>query len=344
MTGTATSEPEVSVIVCTRHRNAQLRTMLTSAAGLVVPAGLNWELLVIDNADDRETATVVDDFSDRLPIRRIVEASPGLSHARNRGVSEARGRHICWTDDDVILDAAWLSAYVEAFRRFPAAVVFGGKILPRPQPPSPRWFQRCADHWRLRGAMAHRDMGDAVTPVTHEGGRTPYGANFAVRADAQRRLPYNVDLGLRPCGGRLGEESDVIYRLLKEGGHGWWIPGARVDHIIPAERQTWDSVLAYYRRAGETAAYLRDAYPRDNAGEVARSPLFAFLNDRTVRALAAANRVGFELALRLGLFRLALGFLAKRGFYEGVMIYRSVSGAQAETAFSSPIEQGAIGS
>lgn len=306
--------------------------MLASACALEACAETAWELLVIDNGEGDEAAKVVEGFAGRLPIRRVIEPVPGLSHARNRGVAEAKGRHICWTDDDVVLDPGWLRAYAVAFRRFPQAVVFGGRVLPEPEQPSPAWFEGARDHWRLLGVMAHRDMGDTITPVTHEGGRTPYGANFAVRADAQRRFPYNPELGVAPGRGRVGEESDVIYRLLKEGGVGWWIPEAKVRHVIPLARQSWSHFIQYYRQVGETAAYLRDAFPRDNAGEVKRPPVFAFMGDGLVDACAAINRLGAEVGGRLGLADLRLSFGARQGFYEGVGRYRRLTDRPLATA------------
>ena len=36
-----------------------------------------------------------------LPLRLVHEPTPGLSNARNRGIAEARGDLVLWTDDDV---------------------------------------------------------------------------------------------------------------------------------------------------------------------------------------------------------------------------------------------------
>src|SRR5579864_5913338 len=123
------TDPEISVIICTRDRAAQLASVLATACALKVPEGLSWELCVVDNGSSDSTPQVVREFSETLPIRYIREDVPGLSNARNRGVDEARGRYICWTDDDVEIDPEWLSAYAEAFRRHPDAAVFGGRIL-----------------------------------------------------------------------------------------------------------------------------------------------------------------------------------------------------------------------
>jgi hypothetical protein len=78
--------------------------------------------------------------------------------------------------------------------------------------------------------FVERDPGAERPILLHE--ETPWGANFAVRADAQRRLRYDVALGAAPGRNRTGEECDLIYRLLKGGALGWWIPQAEVSHII----------------------------------------------------------------------------------------------------------------
>jgi hypothetical protein len=46
------------------------------------------------------------------------------------------------TDDDVILDFRWLEAYTTAFRRWPAAVLFGAGIIARFETAAPRWIER----------------------------------------------------------------------------------------------------------------------------------------------------------------------------------------------------------
>jgi glycosyltransferase involved in cell wall biosynthesis len=49
-----------------------------------VPAGLAWELVIVDNGSRDETPAVVQGFAGKLPIRRTFEPKPGLSNARNR--------------------------------------------------------------------------------------------------------------------------------------------------------------------------------------------------------------------------------------------------------------------
>jgi len=117
--GTSQSDKvEVTAIICTRNRATQLSQVLESASHLVVPPGLSWEFIVVDNGSSDNTADVVRRYAGRLPLRIVREEIPGLSNARNRGVAEARGDYICWTDDDVRLDPNWLAAYAAALRAF----------------------------------------------------------------------------------------------------------------------------------------------------------------------------------------------------------------------------------
>lgn len=247
---------DVTVLICTRNRAGRLKDVLTSATRLKAPAGLRWELVVVDNGSSDSTSEVALGFSDQLPVRIVREETPGLSHARNRGVSEARGRYICWTDDDVLIDPQWLSAYAAAFQRHPDAVVFGGPIIPVLETPSPRWFARLADEWPLTTLLAKRDFGNLPIALDLDAEIAPWGANYAVRTAEQRKLRYHPELGVSPRQRRLGEEAEVIFQLMSTGAKGWWVPQAQVCHITPPERQTWRYIYEYFLAYGETIAYM----------------------------------------------------------------------------------------
>lgn len=245
---------QVSVILCTRNRADSLRRTLDSATRMRVPDGLQWEFVVVDNGSTDNTAQVVAEFEGKLPVRRVVENTAGLSNARNCGIANAKGDYICWTDDDVLIDGNWLAAYVEAFARHPEAAVFGGVIEPVLEIDPPSWWP--ANKSWLSRIFAARDFGPQEIPLTHEGEVLPYGANFAVRSAEQRALRYDPELGVGPQHKRMGEETVVILAMLNNGGKGFWTPGARVKHLIPTRRISLKYVGEYYRSLGETWANL----------------------------------------------------------------------------------------
>lgn len=245
----------ISVIMCTRNRASQLGHVLTSAAAMEVPAGLDWEFLLVDNGSSDATREVALSFAATLPIRYILEPAAGLSNARNRGVDEARGDYICWTDDDVTIDREWLAGYASAFARHPDIAYFGGPIKPHFEGETlPAWFEE--NRPKLGGPFAERMLGESEFALDPASGLMPFGANYALRTADQRRHRYDPALGVSPLQRRLGEESAVLYAIAAEGKAGMWIPASRVLHMIPQRRLSLDYILEYEQSAGETAAYL----------------------------------------------------------------------------------------
>ena len=53
----------------------------------------------------------------------------------------------------------------------------------------------------------------------------------------------------------------MITAIRREGGTGWWLPDARILHLIPPERQTRDYVRAYYTARGLSMARWAVADP-----------------------------------------------------------------------------------
>ena len=240
------TDPHVSIAICTRNRASSLRRTLARIAEIEVPSTITYEIVVVDNGSSDGTAEAVRTFEGRLPLRRVLEPSPGISNARNRAVREIRGSYIVWTDDDVLVDRNWLAAYVRAFNEWPEAAVFGGPIEPLFEAPKPDWLERNWDELAECYAIVHAPEAVAVEPEA-----PPFGANFAITAATQRAVRYDETIGRKP--GRLagGEETDVIRRVLSGGRSGRWVPDARVFHVIPKTRMTIDFLRDHFIGQGE---------------------------------------------------------------------------------------------
>jgi glucosyl-dolichyl phosphate glucuronosyltransferase len=237
----------ITVAICTWNRADLLDQTLSAMHELRQLADLEWELLVVNNNCTDHTDEVLSRHARGLPLRRVFEPVPGLSNARNCAVAAAAGDLVVWTDDDVLVDPAWLSAYRVAAQAHPAASFFGGPITPWFEGEPPRWLR---EHWPLvASAYAVRDFGDVPVRLSHC--TLPFGANFAVRTPVLRRYPFDPALGFRPDTRIPGEETALIRQVLDDGHTGWWVPEARVRHFLPRERQTTRYLWQYYAGKGE---------------------------------------------------------------------------------------------
>ena len=253
MTGetTTTATPtRLTVAICTWNRCELLRQTLEQMTRLAIPAGVEWEVLVVNNNCTDRTDDVIASFAGRLPVRRLFEPEPGQSNARNRAVREASGEYILWTDDDVLVDEGWIAAYDRAFRRWPDAAFFGGPIEPWFVRPPPPWIERTM--YRIAGAFAVRDLGAEAIPLGVY--KEPFGANMAMRLREQARFPYDPTLGLswaRQGNELRGDETAVIHGMLEAGATGWWVPDARVRHYVPEHRQSTRYIRRFFMGYGE---------------------------------------------------------------------------------------------
>jgi len=75
-----------------------------------------WELVISDNGSQDASLAIARQWSDRLPMLRIVDASErrGCAAADNIGALEARGAALAFCDQDDIVQPGWLTSIARA--------------------------------------------------------------------------------------------------------------------------------------------------------------------------------------------------------------------------------------
>lgn len=249
---------KVTVIICTWNRSHLLDKTLTAMRGLEIPAGVEWEILVVNNNSSDDTDDIIARHSALLPLRRLFEPRPGKSFAANLALRETSGDLIVWTDDDVLPNPDWLTQYVRAAEQWPEAVYFVGAIDPWFEAEPPPWIRRHLA--KLSGIYAIIDHGPTPRPAREREG--VFGANMAFRTRVAKEFPLNVQLGR--IEGELigGDDTELIERVRKAGYVGMCIPTARVKHYVPAARLNVAYVQKWFRGAGRN-------HVRQGAGELA---------------------------------------------------------------------------
>ena len=224
--------PLVTVVVCTRDRPRSLARCLRALAQVTYAS---FEVVVVDNAPStRETLAVVQELSGVDPrVRYVRERRPGLSRARNRGLREARGELVAFTDDDVVVDAGWLDGMLQGFVRSPSVACVTGLV---PSAHLDNAEQRYFDQrvsWAVSCTPRRYDLvaGVEESPLyPYTAGEFGTGANFAFRTATLRDLGgFDEALGAgAPAGG--GEDLDVFVRTILAGHTIAYEPAAIVWH------------------------------------------------------------------------------------------------------------------
>jgi hypothetical protein len=114
--------PAITVVIPSLlARSASLDACLRSLAQLDYP---EYEVIVVDNRPAGSPRVELEG------ARVVCEPRPGISAARNRGLAEADGEIVAFTDDDVLVEPAWLLALGLRFRTHPEEACVTGMILP----------------------------------------------------------------------------------------------------------------------------------------------------------------------------------------------------------------------
>lgn len=224
----------VSVIICTWNNSRRLAITLDSLVSrLEVPDGLSWELVLVNNNCTDDTDEVVQRYLDKLPLVYVHEPKQGLSQARNAGLRVASGELLIFTDDDVKPVPSWLASYWFAYQEKGARFFFGGPIDSEfegaPLDDELRPFAPAS----VKGLDYGREA-RALTPSEFF-----IGPNWACPAATLRQIgQFDTSRGLDPSSGKVkvGEERDLQQRLNRIGVAGWYVPGARLVHLVPGDK------------------------------------------------------------------------------------------------------------
>ena len=245
-----------SVVIPSYRRPDMLAKAL---GGCIAQQGLKepFEIVVVDNDPAGSARPVVDAAAaaSAVPIRYVLEARPGISHARNTGVAHAAGRYIAFLDDDEEAEPGWLAAYLGTIRRFPADAVIG-PVYPR--------FPTGAEVDAYASSLYKRDAGLTTgSPLPK-----PSGIGNALldkeRCFGDAQQPFDPALGLSG-----GEDTLFLRQLARAGRRIVWCAEAAVWETIPIEKLDSHYLLRRTFRGAQTMTFVCTALEPPERGRAA---------------------------------------------------------------------------
>lgn len=202
-----------SLIVATLGRTRELENLFESLASQAYP---NLECIIVDQNPDRRVKEIVDLWKDVLKLR-VIDSAPGLSRARNVGLTAATGDILAFPDDDCWYSQSLLacvSGWFEDHAEYGVLTV-GSQDL-NGVASGNRWIQ---DRCEIRPSNAFRTTFSSTI--------------FVRRTPATRDELFDESIGVG-SGTRFGsgEETDYILGLLAADVRGYFDRTWHIGHPI----------------------------------------------------------------------------------------------------------------
>lgn len=231
MDDSATPVPQISVCVCTFRRPDGLSSTLASMRQARYPTPAV-EFVVVDNdaAGSARDVALARDWGLPGELRYEVEPTSGVGHARNRCLRIARGRWICFVDDDEVVSTDWLVRLWERAQHDGADGVFGPVVALTPYLPP----------WHVGSGFFDRHHAVSGTAMDW---RHCASGNVLIRKDLVLGLGgFDADFA------RSGaEDTDLFRRCRDAGARLVWCEEAVIEETVSAHRlsRQWAWLRAY---------------------------------------------------------------------------------------------------
>ncbi len=109
--------PAITALICTYNRAYYLEKVLLSFEEQTLSKS-EFEILLINDGSDDDTADVVDKFKNRLPIRYFFHENMGLAASKNRGIEEAKAPIVVFVDDDDVATSQLLEEHLSIHKKY----------------------------------------------------------------------------------------------------------------------------------------------------------------------------------------------------------------------------------
>lgn len=247
---------DISIAIPTYNGAQRLPQVLDRLQTQELPDEIIWEVIVIDNNSQDDTAKVVENYQKqwplRFPLRYLFEPQQGAAFARQAAIHASKAELIGFLDDDNLPASNWVSEAVTFSHQHPEAGAFSGCIQGCYEVAPPDGFDQ------IKAYLAIRDHGSTVIEFQPKKLQLPPAASLVVRRQAWLDcVPSEPALTGKLPG--LFIQGDDYEPLLYLHNHQWAIlynPSLKTLHKIPKQRFEREYLLALARGCGLATCQL----------------------------------------------------------------------------------------
>lgn len=245
---------DFTVAIPTYNGSKRLPEVLDHLQKQVGTEEIQWEVLVVDNNSNDDTAAVISDYAEQWhpqrQIRYIFEPRQGQAYARSRAVEQASSELIGFLDDDNLPAENWVAEAYKFGKNNPQVGAYGGIIHAKLDQTAPPYFDR------IKGYLTIYDRGNTAFCYERKAKprRIPAAPGSVIRKKAwQECVPPPEKLLIK---GRdettmaAGEDAEVMFYIQNSKWELWHNPKMEIWHHIPSHRLEKSYLLKLARGYG----------------------------------------------------------------------------------------------
>lgn len=241
----------VSIVIPTYKRNALVVEAVRSCLAQHGIDPSEREVIVIDNSAHAGARDTILEHFPQSDIRYIHEATPGVSHARNTGVSSATGDYVAFLDDDEKATPTWLSSLLVHTQNGAVAVFGPVREYVDEQ------FKDVHDPQTVPIVQRELDLPNGADATDYYHYLGTGNSLFSRDVCFKDEHPFSLDFNE---GG--GEDIHFLAQLRNRGLKLIWAADAWVEEYVPASRLTLGYQARRRFRAGQGRTRVEMKRPR----------------------------------------------------------------------------------
>ena len=278
-----------SIIVCTHNGVSRLYKTLLHLDNLELDSYIDYEVIVVDNASDKDSNSEILNLFSRLQRKNkfsfLNEPQKGKDLALLLGIKRSKYKWIIVCDDDNWLGSDYIITAKSLICKFSDSVVFGSRSIPYISNDSiaPKWFVEnslkyaCGKQYENSGYVSYR--------------KDLWGAGCIYRKDV---LFNALNVSSLLLSNMRGEDSEIFYRIIILGHKAYYSDDLFLFHHITEDRLDFENHLKMMT-LNENSKKVLDKYNQFIK--------YYFLNHSRLLSIYKWNLVGFFKYLGINIYR-----------------------------------------